>query len=53
MNEKTRQNEQQLIENLNRDHAKVCDKLKLEYEQGKEQFVSMIADDSSVRVCLL
>jgi len=39
MNEKARQNEQQLIENLNRDHAKVCDKLKVEYEQAKEQFV--------------
>ena len=40
MNDKARQNEQQLIENLNRDHTKVCDKLKLEYEQAKEQFVN-------------
>ncbi|CAF1427061.1 unnamed protein product, partial [Adineta steineri] len=42
INDKTRQNEQQLIENLNRDHAKVCDKLKLEYTQAKEQFVLII-----------
>ena len=53
MTEKTRQNEQQLIENLNRDHTKVCDKLKLEYEQAKEQFVSIVDDESSARVCLL
>ncbi|CAF4228828.1 unnamed protein product, partial [Rotaria magnacalcarata] len=25
------------MDNLNRDHAKVCEKLKLEYEQTKEQ----------------
>ncbi|CAF0859336.1 unnamed protein product [Rotaria sordida] len=37
INDKARQNELQLIENLNRDHVKVCEKLKLEYEQIKEQ----------------
>ncbi|CAF4956997.1 unnamed protein product, partial [Rotaria socialis] len=35
MNDKARQNEQQLMDNLNRDHAKVCEKLKIEYEQTK------------------
>ena len=29
------------MDNLNRDHAKVCEKLKIEYEQTKEQFVSL------------
>jgi chromosome segregation ATPase len=37
INDKARHNEQQLMDNLNREHAKVCEKLKLEYEQGKDQ----------------
>ena len=42
MNDKARQNEYQLIENINRDHIKHCEKLKIEYEQTKEQFVSTL-----------
>ena len=37
MTEKARFNEQQLIDNLNREHSKVCDKLKLDFEQTKEK----------------
>ena len=37
INDKARQNEQQLMDNMNREHAKMCEKLKLEYEQGKDQ----------------
>ena len=39
LTEKARQNEQQLIDNLNRDHGKVCEKLHVDHEQAKEQFV--------------